>query len=166
MLMRLPSGMAGDVVVEQPVQLVDLMPTLLDLADMDASTLPLHGRSLVPLIMGDARVTIPEIAVVQEAMLYQKADDPKNVGSLIWDQWHFLHSDKVPSALFDHRADQAENDRLMPSRVFEDEAMGLLAELRRLDDQLRRSVIGDHVSTVEIDLENIANLEALGYLDD
>ena len=166
MLMRLPKEMATRVVVEQPVQLVDLMPTLLEFAEMDSSRLPLHGRSLVPLITGDERASGPEMAVVQEAMLYHRPNDPKNVGSLVWDRWHFLHSDKVRSALFDHRADRVEDDRLTPSKAFEDEAMGLLAELRRLDDELRRSVAGDQATAVEIDLENIANLEALGYLDD
>lgn len=166
MLMRFPSGTVKKTVIEQPVQLVDLMPTILDLADIDALRLPLQGRSLMPLIMGSEGEVSVEMTVVQEAMLYQRADDPKAVGSLVWDRWHFLHSDKVPSALFDFRADPAEGVPLAPSRAFEDQAMELLLNLRQLDDELRQAQGSESSAVVEIDLDNIANLKALGYLDE
>ena len=166
MLMRLPSSMAKTAVIDQPVQLVDLMPTIMDLADIDIARFPLQGRSLLPLIMGVEQEIPLEMAVVQEAMSYQRPDDPKNVGSLIWDRWHFLHSDKVPSVLFDLSADPEEIAPLTPSRAFEDRAMNVLRDLRRLDEQFRQAVDRQSSSVVEIDLDSISNLEALGYLDD
>jgi iduronate 2-sulfatase len=164
MLMRLPSAMARTAVVEQPVQLMDLMPTLLELAEIEVADLPLHGRSLVPLFSTQEPATVPEIAVIQEAMRYKRPDDTRIMGSLVWGRWHYLHSDKVPFALFDHLVDLGEDDPL-PTKTVGDEAARLLAELRRLDDELRQSVVGEEVPVVEVDLDNIANLEALGYLD-
>lgn len=165
MLMRLPSWMGGGAIIDQPVQLMDLMPTLLELAEIDSSDLPTHGRSLVPLFKDRARETVPEIAIVQEAMRYERPDDPKIVGSLIWDRWHYLHSDKVAFALFDLSTDVGEEYPLSP-RTIGNEAERLLADLRQLDDELWKSVVGERDPVVDVDLENIANLEALGYLDD
>jgi arylsulfatase A-like enzyme len=165
LMMRLPARTARKMVVEQPVQLLDLMPTILDLAEIEISGLPLQGRSLVPLITGEEDEVSLEMAVVQEAMSYQRADDPQNVGSLIWDRWHFLHSDKAPSVLFDIRVDPEEAARLVPSRTFENQAMKLLRDLRYLDDEYRQAADSHSPDVVEINLDSIANLEALGYLD-
>ncbi len=166
MLMRLPSFVAKTAVIEQPVQLVDLMPTIMDLADIDIARFPLQGRSLLPLITEEKSETPLEMAVVQEAMSYLRPDDPKNVGSLIWDRWHFLHSDKVPSVLFDFRADPGETLPLKPSRAFENRAIAVLRDLRRLDDEFRQAMGHSSSAVVEIDPDSISNLEALGYLDD
>jgi hypothetical protein len=46
--------------VDVQVRLIDVVPTLLELADLDTPA-PVHGRSLVPLITGAAR-THPELA--------------------------------------------------------------------------------------------------------
>jgi len=166
MLMRLPSSVAEPAVVDQPVQLVDLMPTVMDLADIDIAGLPLQGRSLLPLVKKGDGETPLELAVVQEAMSYLRPEDPKNVGSLIWDRWHFLHSDKVPSVLFDFLADPGETQPLKPSKAFEDRAMTVLRELRSLDEDFRQAMGRSSSAVVEIDLDSVSNLKALGYLDD
>ena len=165
LLIRLPGGSTGARSVEQPVQLVDLMPTLLDLADIDSSRLPLHGRSLLPLLEPDGDREPLDLAVVQEAMSYRRADDPKDVGSLVWDRWHFLDSGKAPALLFDHRSDPAEEVPLRSEEALRERARSALSELRRLDDELRGLLGDENPEAVVIDLDNIVNLEALGYLD-
>ena len=52
---------AGPRRVDTPVSLVDLMPTLLDIAGVTPTT-PLHGRSLLPAIRGEALPDAPVIA--------------------------------------------------------------------------------------------------------
>lgn len=52
--------------VATPVALLDLMPTLLDLAHVDASALAMHGRSLATVLNGGA---IPERAIPADEMI-------------------------------------------------------------------------------------------------
>jgi choline-sulfatase len=165
-LVRMPPGWARTGVVDEPVQLLDLMPTLLDLAGVDAGRLPMQGRSLMPLIRGEVAGLEPEVSVVQEAMRYARPDDPKNVGSLVWGRWHFLHSDKVPTAFFDIIDDREEERPLRVRAELEAAAAALLADLRLADDEIRRTFGGEGSAAVSVDADNLENLAALGYLDD
>ena len=51
LLIKFPKGEHGGKRIRDMVQLVDLMPTILDAADVDAPTL--DGQSLLPLIKGE-----------------------------------------------------------------------------------------------------------------
>jgi choline-sulfatase len=64
LLVRLPDGARAGSVVAEPVSLLDLVPTLLDLADVPADArLPLDGESFEPLLRGASQ---PERAVLSE----------------------------------------------------------------------------------------------------
>jgi hypothetical protein len=52
--------------IEEPVALLDLMPTLLDLARVDASAIPMHGHSLAKVVRGDQP---PLRAIVADEMI-------------------------------------------------------------------------------------------------
>ncbi len=52
LIVKLPGGGSAGSRVTQPVQLVDLYPTLLELAGLDTDGRGLHGRSLVPALFG------------------------------------------------------------------------------------------------------------------
>ncbi len=58
LVVRLPGGAADGSHegrrISSAVQLVDLFPTLVELAGIDPLRLPVHGRSLVPLLRGEA----------------------------------------------------------------------------------------------------------------
>jgi choline-sulfatase len=56
MIIDLPNGARQGRSMETPVSLVDLLPTLLDLAGVsDDSRVPIDGRSLLPLLTGEDR---------------------------------------------------------------------------------------------------------------
>jgi hypothetical protein len=61
LLVRLPGGRGGGRRVEVPVQLVDLYPTLLELAGIGFRPADLHGRSLVAALEGRALEPVPLI---------------------------------------------------------------------------------------------------------
>ena len=63
LVVRLPGGRYGGARVEETVQLVDLYPTLLQLAGLGVERTDFHGRSLVPLIEGR---TLPDVPVLIE----------------------------------------------------------------------------------------------------
>ena len=62
LLVRLPGGRHGGLRVEQPVQLVDLWPTVAELAGLELPAGHLHGASLVPLIEDPALPRDPPLA--------------------------------------------------------------------------------------------------------
>jgi hypothetical protein len=57
--------------VREPVALLDLMPTLLELAGVDGAGLPMHGTSLAPVVRGAAP---PLRAVVADEMILQSGE--------------------------------------------------------------------------------------------
>ena len=65
LVLRLPGGRGAGTVVEEPVSLLDLLPTLLDLVGYDDVRLPADGRSLAPLVDGqrEARTVLAEYHV-------------------------------------------------------------------------------------------------------
>jgi arylsulfatase A-like enzyme len=65
LLLYHPGGaLAAGRVVDQPVRLLDVMPTLLDFAGLTGPR-QMQGRSLLPLARGDAEVPLPEIFVAE-----------------------------------------------------------------------------------------------------
>ena len=52
LIVRLPGGAQGGLRIQDQVQLVDLMPTLLELCGLESERPLLHGRSLAPLLEG------------------------------------------------------------------------------------------------------------------
>ncbi len=59
LLIKLPGGESGGRRIATPVQLVDLVPTLLDLTDIDADPDRFHGRSLAPALRGEDLEQVP-----------------------------------------------------------------------------------------------------------
>ncbi|NOT30107.1 MAG: sulfatase [Planctomycetes bacterium] len=72
LLIRPPGGLPGGKRVEATVQLADLYPTVQDLLGSRSDREYLHGRSLVPLLRGDALepgVVLAETGLMRQAML-------------------------------------------------------------------------------------------------
>ncbi|HEX5011451.1 MAG TPA: sulfatase [Planctomycetota bacterium] len=62
LLIRLPGGRGGGQRVDQTVQLVDLYPTVAELAGLRADRPYLHGRSLAPLLEGGSLPPVPTLS--------------------------------------------------------------------------------------------------------
>ncbi len=59
LIVRLPGGAQGGLRIQDQVQLVDLMPTLLELCGLEPDRPLLHGRSLAPLLEGQSLAPAP-----------------------------------------------------------------------------------------------------------
>lgn len=77
--------------IEESVQNVDAMPTILELAEVDASDLLMHGDSLVSLINGSNPDFWQQRVTVSEEPMLMKREDPCACGSLFFGPWQ-LHS--------------------------------------------------------------------------
>lgn len=123
MIVHSPSRFAPGRVAE-PVSLVDLYPTIMDLAGDLAPTGvdPLPGRSLLPLL---ERTPEPEVQreVIGEYM-GEGAIAP--IVMIRRDQWKYVHSPVDPDQLYDLAADPLERHNL----AGDDEWQGKVKELR------------------------------------
>jgi arylsulfatase A-like enzyme len=78
--------------IPQMVQLIDVMPTILELAGVDTSRLLMQGDSLVDLIEGRRTEYWDNRICVSEEPLRMQKDDPAVSGSLFFREWHLISS--------------------------------------------------------------------------
>ena len=152
--------------VRVPVQQVDLLPTLLEIA-RGGPVLDLEGDSLVPLLVpefpvGDANTMRP----FSQRLLVSTTDRFRRpFASLIRGRYKLIEplrgGDMPDRQLFDWLADPEEAHDLAPERPL---LAGVLARLLR--EQLDLAAL-DSVEAVEVELdeETRRRLEALGYIE-
>jgi arylsulfatase len=114
LLMRVP-GIDGGGRTDAPVQLVDIVPTLLDEFSIDATAIPFDGTSLGILLRGDDPANLRGYAFSDQSK-YRAADDGR---------WHFI-LDGIESTvtLYDLRADPLEQRDLFTRNHPEGERLG------------------------------------------
>ncbi len=117
--------------VSQPVSLVDILPTLLDLANTGAANPvpladPVDGRSLLPLLEGGAE---DPSATVAAEYLGEGAAAP--VLMLRRGRFKYVYSEPDPDQLYDLQADPHERVNLAGQPAYEDERQRFAAEVQR-----------------------------------
>ena len=132
---------AGTGRVVTPVQLVDLYPTLAELAGLATDRPELHGRSLVPLLRGE---TLPEVPTYAEGGLMRQASVTLDGWKLIelWPAegsvpWTMLTNPRVPEAWLRERAPASLEGPMTQARMERIAAeagdlAGLLTDLQQL----------------------------------
>lgn len=171
MLLWGPGFVPSGVTLEPTVQTIDLMPTLLELAGLEAPP-GLQGRSLVPLMHASAEgreQEWPRPAVTEKAIMNARDLPGRHYEStaFIVDGWKLIRNHPAPEGineyeLYDHRADPLNRNDLaadQPERVreiaalLEDWQQHALAE--RLDDASMEGTLDD---------QELERLRSLGYL--
>lgn len=170
-----PGQVRPGVAVEDTVQAVDVMPTLLE-----ASRLPvpagLHGRSLLPLLFppaGTVRAAgwADRPAISEKAVTVQTgAPPPRDTESaaVVLNGWKLIHNTKRPAGrpefeLFDHRQDPLDLRDLAAQRP------DVVERLRRELEAWRRTVASarlkpDSEAAAALSPEELERLRALGYV--
>lgn len=143
------------------VSLVDVLPTLLELCGIDVGGEPrdgIDGRSLVPLIRGDAADS-PD----PRPLLLHRAKVRHDWGGHWWgvvrDGWKLIDDDGARS-LYHQRVDR--NERYDLATAEPDRAEALAAELQRL--RLRGTRHAGERTEIELDAAMLEALDELGYL--
>ena len=166
-----------------PVQLLDVMPTILDLAGIDPDQLVLQGDSLLSLIDGSrADFWSSRICFSEEVINRARKMDARPFGSIVSGNWHLLNSKEfLPPQLreknssiaplffkaFDFRNDPSE-DR--PLKIFYADpfskmlAAHVMEKFHRANQQLYQTFVVEKQETVSIDPVVQERLRALGYL--
>lgn len=162
LLFYTPSGdLPRGEVIDRPVRLLDLMPTLLDYAGVAAPE-GVRGVSLLPLMRGEAEdVNLPERFVVETQ--FQRAD---KIGVYTRD-WEYIenrdrHRGTSPRAL--HRFGAKENGaRTNVARRHPDVARDLALHLERWESEHPKAE--PTLRTRDLPPLQREQLRALGYLD-
>jgi len=147
---RLPEGLR----IEQPVSLVDVLPTITDLLDLPKPRGG-SGVSLLPLIAGAKADPRPIFAVTSRP---ESASDKTAVIARGYKFIHSLTDDRDWEELYDLEADPDELVNLAPS------APPILGELRDILAARLSSSAMAAVDPADLSEEEIDRLRALGYV--
>jgi arylsulfatase A-like enzyme len=159
-------GIPAGKVIEPVVEHVDLMPTLLELAGLDQSTLTgVQGQSLVGLLSGNLADDRKTVAYSEVHSFFTMSESPgkRDIGviySIIDGRWKLLHFPRRPAydKLFDLQEDPGELRNLIDQH--RDIAERLLGELVR-----REAVDTQLPEPGEVTAEDLEFLRALGYVE-
>ena len=159
LMIRLPGGVQGGRRVSDPVSLVDVLPTLMELIGEPLET-PVDGVSLVPALRGrrlDDRLLFAEYG-----------SDAEDWAKSVWnDEWRYTEirlEGATTTELFDRRRDPREERDVI------DEHPEVAATFRAALDahfgtERRRIAAEGERTPVQIDAETRERLRALGYID-
>ncbi len=169
-----PGTLPAGRVVEETVQTVDVMPTILELAGMEAPA-GIQGRSLVPQLGGGgarpAGAGAPLAAFAEKALTAETAAPPPRdteAYSLVLGEWKLIHNVRRPDGapefeLYDHLRDPLDREDVAASHpeVVRDLAARLTA-LRAEAEAAR--IKPDSEAADGLSAEDLERLRSLGYI--
>lgn len=169
-----PKELPVDVKISQPVQLMDIMPTILDLAGIDRSGFIIEGESLLPLMRGENIKFWNDRILMSEEIDYEDKPRIPEGGSVFYKNLHIMNSsggkENAPLSLkiFDYSRDREEKES---GRVFlrglflGDTARFLIKETQAGNLKIWETLTGRAArDTVEYCPEDMEKLKSLGYL--
>jgi len=151
LILKLPGSFAAGSSVAQPAELIDVMPTLLELAGAEAPE-GLAGISLLPFVDGDAPPELADRPLYSETFHPQLRYGWNGLRSVIQSGHHYIEG--VDRELFDLAADPAERHNLL--REDRRTYAALRDSLARFDSELE--------PPFEENSETRRALASLGYL--
>ena len=142
--------------IEDAVELIDVVPTVLQLMDLNPGRARMQGKSLVPLLRGEERAARPTFT---HAM--SKGTQRHSVRDGRWR--YILEDESGAEQLFDLQTDPGELRDVVAEHPVELKRLGeLLAAQRAADDALRIRLDAS-LERSELDAATQAELDGLGY---
>jgi arylsulfatase A-like enzyme len=170
-LMLWGPGVPAGVALEPTVQAIDLMPTILELAGLEAPP-NVQGHSLVPLMQAaerghDQQWTWPAVTEKVQETGGDLTDRGHPCVSLISDGWKLIHNELAPAdkaeyELYDHRADPLNRNDL--AREHPDRVAALAEKLREWREWVQAERLDDEVGEADLSDVELERLRSLGYL--
>jgi arylsulfatase A-like enzyme len=158
--------------ISAPVQILDVMPTILEMAGISTERLLLQGSSLLPLIEEpDSAFWRARPIFSEELANLKRGKEERGIGSIIWSGRHYL----CTNALGDDK------DRTWHRLAFEitpegeipieprgeemRQAYQLLVDLQNSSAAINRNICKEREKIQQHDPEVIKKLKALGYME-
>ncbi|MBK7644047.1 MAG: sulfatase [Planctomycetes bacterium] len=145
--------------VKTQVRSIDVMPTLLELAGIDASGLPLQGESLVPLMLGHTQA---DHLAFSHARHVDEFEPPQF--SVRDGRWRLIVEPKTKKQwLYDHENDPSELKDVSGQYPEVLARLSSLIEQQRRQDEFLRAKLDSAPGELVIDEQTMQELKALGY---
>lgn len=184
LIMALPGRLPSGARVETPVQLTDVMPTVLELTGIPPDPFLMQGDSLLPLVRGEDDDYWASRIVHADDVRDMVKGDPPGWGATFFGDWQAVNSrryladdGKQPEPLLPtfvsmrmfNRADQFHTgspdlamaaDPLLRRRL-----QNFVFDLQGINEVIWQRMTRDTLSEAEYDSATIARLRDLGYLD-
>lgn len=157
--------------ITEPVQLIDVMPTVLDLLALKSPPV-VEGQTLVPLARGQVFkrrglvVSSKFAAVRPEGLVPENAVDDFAITDA---RWKFIYRNKAAKAgvkkveLYDRTTDRTEQHDVSAQHP-DDVEKNIASLVQWIDAQNKiRAIIG-HTGTTQLDQRTLERLRSLGYL--
>lgn len=186
LMMVYPKRFAQAKRIRENVQLIDVVPTVLDLAGIERGDLMLQGDSLVGLVEGRDRDHWRDRVVVSEEATAMEREAPCPCASFIYRDWHLVASSwmwrgrplvrqlpDTPQALLQMRAynfhEDPTEERLAVS-FFPDLYLRWLqydsaTRLREAGNRIHDKLTADEKTETRLDPETLEHLRGLGYVN-
>jgi arylsulfatase A-like enzyme len=187
LLMFYPNRWSEGRAIKRPVQMLDVMPTVLDLAGIPTESLLLQGQSLVSFADGTPNPAWNDRLAVVDEVSFRKKGANVDWASVIHGPWHFLNSDRTdrtelfgnvdryPYAkdmlgprVFDYWEDPSEEDytnSFYADPFLKRTLRRFIRDLQAANMAIAESFTAESDQDVLIDKDTQDQLEALGYLD-
>ncbi len=144
--------------VAEPVQIMDLLPTVLDAVGLEPDELLFQGTSLLPLARGEEEATFAERGIFIEG------SRPDHVSVRVG-PFHFINEKNL---WFDLRDDPLETrpwSSLSLELALKARARALARRYREVYWEFHDKVAPERAGTLDVDPETLEQLRALGYID-
>jgi arylsulfatase A-like enzyme len=155
LIVKLPGERFAGRKVEAPVGLVDVLPTVLQVAGAPPPGDEVAGCSLLPLIEQGEAGWDP---VCSEAVIEIAEEGAYPIVAVRTARYKYIHHEKRPDELYDLTADPGEHHNLAPAT--EGEPLRLAERAQEVVKQRRLAE-----ERIELDEKTIRELKALGYID-
>lgn len=166
LIMVYPKKLPQNFIISQPVQNLDIVPTILDLMEINKDHLLLAGDSLLPLIQQkepgywDNRVIVSD-----ENMNLPIKKEQRGFASIIYKDTHILSSLTLPMRQFNYRQDKQEiNGTTVPDNLNEFYRR-LITGLHENNAEIWRAITKGVTTRAKYDAKTIEKLKTLGYID-
>jgi len=183
MMMRMPGKLpAGERVVE-PVALIDVVPTVLELLDIDAGPLMLQGDSLLSLVNGERGDFWADRIVVSEEVLGRTRTANEPWGSVFVQGHHLVNSARFGAGRlamegtpwlrgYEYAVDPTEQNPLLSIRLdplLRDRMTSFVSTLQSINRDIQQRVAKGAIAyepedVIDYDPREVERLKALGYL--
>jgi len=188
MIMVYPEILPMNKRIEQPVQLLDIMPTILDIANIRKNDLLIQGDSLLPLIRKENLGFWNNRFCISEEVRYKRKDDTTAYGSIFYRNWHILNSDKLNDTIsykvknlsrslyetlqletrvFDLSKDKDEYFDLLnflSDIIFNMKTQSFLKKYKKYNLATWRTITKNTDQTIKYDPAALEQLRSLGYI--
>jgi arylsulfatase len=170
--------------IAEPVQLLDVMPTVLEYAGVDTRALAMQGDSLVGLVEGrNPKYWSDRVVATEEVTLRDKVRPWRDrglrvSGSLIYRDWHFIASrsfwpqrgywpESLRLKVFNLREDPGEHraaSRFLYDAYLRYRYTSGLNRLQSVSQEAGRAFRSGEEQSFEFDPDTLEHLKALGYV--